>query len=355
INLKLSNDERGWWRGRGREAVSLAATTITPYLPLVSLRTHNFPDTSPAQGRAFGRDNEKTQIWGYLKCRRGSPRSSDELVENVVGPYWGDVTNLTCASSSSVAGPPRRLAPHEQPSKGFLHDLTTMRWMVRPSSSFKILIAPIVLYLSWQLVGFTHNNPWERLLFVSNRLPDAPDGTPLYAKSYWSITEYLLKPFARLHKARKLDRFAEQGYAVIYSSVSGPFGLVGTTMMSETPTHIYQWTMYKLSSLGNGRMEKPRSDFAELVAHHFVTLWLIGWSYLINLTLIGNAVYMTMDFSDIFLSLALCLNYLKMEKTKAVAFAWFAGVWTAIFSSKLDDERSDNEDELAEPKKKKAE
>jgi acyl-CoA-dependent ceramide synthase len=59
------------------------------------------------------------------------------------------------------------------------------------------------------------------------------------------------------------------------------------------------------------RMEKPRKDFAELVAHHIVTLWLIGWSYLINLTLIGNAVYMTMDFSEIFLSVStfiFCVN-----------------------------------------------
>lgn len=50
------------------------------------------------------------------------------------------------------------------------------------------------------------------------------------------------------------------------------------------------------------RMEKPRSDYKELVAHHIVTLWLIGWSYLVNLTLIGNAVYLTMDWSDIFLA-----------------------------------------------------
>lgn len=46
------------------------------------------------------------------------------------------------------------------------------------------------------------------------------------------------------------------------------------------------------------RLEKPRKDYYELVAHHFVTLWLVGWSYLINLTLIGNAVYMSMDIPD---------------------------------------------------------
>jgi hypothetical protein len=46
-------------------------------------------------------------------------------------------------------------------------------------------VTPIILYLGWELVGSKHDNPWARLLFVSNRLADAPDGTPQYAKSYW--------------------------------------------------------------------------------------------------------------------------------------------------------------------------
>lgn len=50
------------------------------------------------------------------------------------------------------------------------------------------------------------------------------------------------------------------------------------------------------------RLEKPRKDFTELVIHHFVTIWLVGWSYSINLTYIGNAVFLTMDVSDVFLA-----------------------------------------------------
>lgn len=52
------------------------------------------------------------------------------------------------------------------------------------------------------------------------------------------------------------------------------------------------------------RVEKPRKDFAELVLHHIVTLWLVGGSYLVNATLIGNAVFITMDWSDVFLSVS---------------------------------------------------
>jgi acyl-CoA-dependent ceramide synthase len=50
------------------------------------------------------------------------------------------------------------------------------------------------------------------------------------------------------------------------------------------------------------RVEKPRKDFTELVLHHVVTLWLIGGSYVINLVYVGNAVFITMDWSDVFLS-----------------------------------------------------
>lgn len=50
------------------------------------------------------------------------------------------------------------------------------------------------------------------------------------------------------------------------------------------------------------RIEKPRSDFYELVIHHLVTLWLVGWSYTINFTMLGTAVFVSMDIPDICLA-----------------------------------------------------
>lgn len=72
------------------------------------------------------------------------------------------------------------------------------------------------------------------------------------------------------------------------------------------------------------------------------------WSYLINLTPIGNAVFITMDVSDVFLAVlhkecrlvktlnltiatyfqfSKILNYIKYEKTTVVVFGSFVGIW----------------------------
>ncbi|KAG6890558.1 hypothetical protein C0992_000818, partial [Termitomyces sp. T32_za158] len=91
-------------------------------------------------------------------------------------------------------------------------------------------------------------------------------------------------------------------------------------------------------------LEKPRKDYAELVAHHFVTLWLVGcvrpsvfslttltrtrWSYLMNMTLIGNAVYMSMDIPDSFLAFSKILNYIQWNRAKILAFVVFLVVWS---------------------------
>ncbi|KAF8528669.1 TLC domain-containing protein [Gautieria morchelliformis] len=255
-------------------------------------------------------------------------------------------------------------------------DLRSMRWMRVPESSFKMILYPVIFYANyrflqaWNLVPPDWYNPFEPLLFLSHRIPDSTPDSPRYQKGYldllfiafyvivWSfirqtITLYIFNPLARwfgIKKPSKIDRFGEQGYAITYFTF---MTLLGLGVMSESKTWWYRtehfwleypyWRMtplmktyYLLHSaywtqqflIVALRLEKPRKDFTELVVHHITTLWLIGWSYLINLTPIGNAVFLSMDCSDVFLALAKIFNYLGFERTKNITFAWFIGVWT---------------------------
>ncbi|KAH7876279.1 longevity assurance proteins LAG1/LAC1 [Lentinula edodes] len=260
-----------------------------------------------------------------------------------------------------------------------------LRWAVVPVASLKVLLVPIILYVNWQLVspilaqlipqGNTYLssdffNPFARFFLLSHPVPSLNEESPRYQKGwsdllfiayyvvFWSLIRqslsiYLLKPMARYYgikREQKLDRFAEQGYAVVYFAVMGAWGY---RIMGQLPTWWYRteafwidyphWDMkpelkrYYLMQMAYWvqqllvlvlGLEKPRKDYYELVAHHIVTIWLVGWSYLINLTLIGNAVYMSMDIPDTFLAFSKILNYLQAERAKIVSFVVFTFVWT---------------------------
>ncbi|KZT20364.1 longevity assurance proteins LAG1/LAC1, partial [Neolentinus lepideus HHB14362 ss-1] len=254
------------------------------------------------------------------------------------------------------------------------------------ASSLTLVIIFAALYVNWAVlapyVAPKLPNPFEPLLFISHRVPGTSDDDPRYQKGYLDlafiayhiivfsfvrqvITLHLFKPFARyfgIKKEAKLDRFGEQGYACVYFAFFGLWGLVNIAtsnsymrlkrIMSQLPTWWYRteyfwidyphWDMkselkrYYLMQFSYWlqqlivlamRLEKPRVDFQELVAHHLVTLWLIGWSYLVNLTLIGNAVYISMDIPDVFLAFSKLLNYLQ-SRYKIVSFVVFVAVWT---------------------------
>ena len=118
------------------------------------------------------------------------------------------------------------------------------------ASSLKILLFFFVLWANWELlspyVAKDVPNPFTPLLFISHRIPTSPDDDPRYQKGYldflfltyyivfWSfvrqaITIYLCRPIARwfgIKKKAKLDRFGEQGYAVIYFAFTATWGVV---------------------------------------------------------------------------------------------------------------------------------
>ncbi|TRM67743.1 TLC domain-containing protein [Schizophyllum amplum] len=249
-----------------------------------------------------------------------------------------------------------------------------MKWAVDPVAAFKVLLVPIVGYAAYEAVGcvapLSSPNPFASFLVVQHRIPGSPDDDPRYQKDvrdfvliayyivFWSFCRIVLAgrafpAIARhfgLKKEAKVERFGEQGYAMCYFSASG---ILGLKVMSQLPIWWYQtehfwleyphWDMipelkqfylmqaahwlHELLIMVLG-FEKPRKDYYELVVHHAVTLWLIGWSYLVNMTPMGVAVFVSMDVPDVFLALTKLLNYLQMDRLKIGVFVVFFAIWT---------------------------
>ncbi|KAF5517760.1 Sphingosine N-acyltransferase-like protein FUM17 [Colletotrichum aenigma] len=214
----------------------------------------------------------------------------------------------------------------------------------------------ILAFLSTYAINPTESNVVHHFLFLSYKLSDNAaddnDAPVLYGKGPWDIAfvlfysivltftrefvmQELLRPLAKSYGIRskgKQLRFMEQGYTALYFAILGP---VGMYVMSRTPVWYFNTTgMYELYPHRSHEaivkfyylfeaaywaqqalvmllgMEKPRKDYYELVAHHIVTLGLIGLSYRFHFTHIGIAVYLTHDISDFFMAMSKTLNYI---------------------------------------------
>ncbi|CAN0439062.1 unnamed protein product, partial [Discosporangium mesarthrocarpum] len=58
-------------------------------------------------------------------------------------------------------------------------------------------------------------------------------------------------------------------------------------------------------------LDTKRSDFWQMFVHHWATLLLLAFSWLLNLVRIGSLILLCHDCSDIFLELAKIFNYLQ--------------------------------------------
>ncbi|KAJ8519399.1 hypothetical protein ONZ45_g3665 [Pleurotus djamor] len=302
---------------------------------------------------------------------RPRPVVVDDPTHHLTGPFQPQ-TPLGSAASSRTSSPSPAF-------KAFSHTPPTsplIRWVTEPLLAFKLLLIPIILYINWDILAplidpaLREKNPFAPTFLLSHLVPTSSPLDPRYQKGYldlvfvayhvifWScirqiVTVNLCRRVARyfgIKKEAKLDRFGEQGYALVYF---GFFAIWGLRIMSQLPTWWYNtkyywigyphWDMkpelkrYYLMQMAYWfqqlivlllKLEKPRKDYNELVAHHFVTLWLVGWSYLVNLTLIGHSVYLSMDLPDTLLALSKLLNYIQWEMSKYVVFSVLLVAWS---------------------------
>ncbi|KAI4214236.1 MAG: hypothetical protein LQ351_003321 [Letrouitia transgressa] len=168
------------------------------------------------------------------------------------------------------------------------------------------------------------------------------------------LMQRVLRPMARRHGLRtkqKQFRFMEQMYTACYFGVFGPLGLY---VMYRSPVWYFRMEgMYEgfphrshdglfkayyllqasywaqqaiVLCLG---LEKRRKDFTVLVAHHVVTLALIGLSYRFHFTYMGLAVYITHDVSDFFLATSKSLSYVESSLVSPY-FSFFMAWWVYL-------------------------
>ncbi|KAJ7358281.1 longevity assurance proteins LAG1/LAC1 [Mycena albidolilacea] len=293
-----------------------------------------------------------------------------------------DATGPTHRFSDSVE-PQTPLGPQTPVRKAFPNSARKsrvsplLRWAIEPAESLLIVVVPVIFFLNWEFllprvfavldIERPEDNPFAPCILLSHR---APGSDPRYGRgkgditfiAYHVVVFSLIRQFITgtvaprvgrffgLTRTAKLERFGEQGYAFVYFFV---FGAWGVRIMSQLPTWWYRtehfWIDYPHTLIPSELkryylmqtaywmqqflvlvlgLEKPRKDYAELVAHHIVTLFLVIVSYVMNLTFIGSAVYLSMDIPDMFLALSKLLNYIQWNKTNNFVLATFFGSWT---------------------------
>ena len=254
---------------------------------------------------------------------------------------------------------PAQLSPSKKHSKRRKARSLLRRWRsVAVTHTWSMPLLILTILLAFYALDPTPANPLHRALFLSYALPPQHPHIPTHARfapaapTYYGkgkadlafvafytvvlsftrefIMQRLLRPWARsagIRSRAKQARFMEQAYTAIYFAVFSPFGLY---VMARTPVWYFETAgmyhdfphkanegVFKAYYLLQASywtqqfivlcmlLEKPRKDFKELVAHHVVTLALIGLSYRFHFTYMGVAVYITHDVSDFFLAVRL--------------------------------------------------
>ncbi|KAJ7937102.1 TLC domain-containing protein [Mycena leptocephala] len=130
---------------------------------------------------------------------------------------------------------------------------------------------------------------------------------------------------------RSVLRFAEQGWSAVYYPLQWCFGLYVNYYL---PTSIFEptelWRNYPHIPLAAPvkfyyltqsafythqililNAEARRKDHYQMLAHHFISVFLMGASYYFNFTRVGCLIMVLMDFCDIFLPIAKMCRYIN--------------------------------------------
>ncbi|KAK3311576.1 TLC domain-containing protein [Chaetomium strumarium] len=269
--------------------------------------------------------------------------------------------------SSGLAQSSRPVKQGKVPSRHTKRSGRSLRFLFR--RTWALPLALILGFLSLYAINPTESNPVYHFLFLSYKLDHQDDQ---YGKGPWDlafvsfytivlsftrefIMHEVLRPLAHpggIRSRAKQQRFMEQMYTACYIAFVGPLGLYTmkrtpglwyfeTRAMYEAYPHRTHQAVFKFYYLFQAAfwvqqavvmllgLERRRKDFRELVAHHIITIALIGLSYRFHFTYVGIAVYITHDISDLFLAVSKSLNYLT-SPLQAPAFALCIIMWVYL-------------------------
>ncbi|RDL33013.1 Uncharacterized protein BP5553_08452 [Venustampulla echinocandica] len=312
------------------------------------------------------RRRRKSSILGQEICAADTGRSLGIGLSSII-------RTSDSSSTKSSSGHARQLSEQKRLSKrGESYSLLRRCTNFAIKHTWTIPLVLLLAILSLYAINPTESNAIHHFIFLSYRLPleagADPSSPPQYGKGLWDIAfvsfyvivlsftrefimQEILRPLARFCGIKahgKQFRFMEQAYTAIYFGLTGPAGLY---VMRQTPvwyfdargmfeffphkTHQAVFKFYYLFQAAYWAqqavvmllgMEKRRKDFNELVAHHIVTLTLVGLSYRFHFTYIGIAIYITHDISDFFLALSKSLHYIDSPMV-GLYFGTSIGAW----------------------------
>ncbi|EWG36211.1 hypothetical protein FVEG_00328 [Fusarium verticillioides 7600] len=161
--------------------------------------------------------------------------------------------------------------------------------------------------------------------------------------------KYLLAPFARVmgvSKERKVVRFSEQGWILMYYSVFWPLGMLiwaKSPHFSDMDQLWIHWPQrdidglikfyiltqlaYWIQQVISVNIEARRKDYWLNVVHHFITITLILLCYVYHHTRVGSLILVMMDAIEILFPFAKCLRYLGFTTLCDLVFFLFFVTW----------------------------
>ncbi|KAF7301312.1 Longevity-assurance protein [Mycena indigotica] len=136
------------------------------------------------------------------------------------------------------------------------------------------------------------------------------------------------------HIHRSVLRFAEQGWSAVYYPIQFIFGLyVNYNLPNQLLTYAPLWAGYPHTAIAAPlkfyyltqtafythqililNAEAPRKDHYQMMAHHIITVFLMGASYYFNFTRVGSFIMVLMDTCDVFLPIAKMARYMEARQ-----------------------------------------